>query len=148
MSQKHEKQISILLSLKEKYFNEIKSGIKRYEYRKRYVDMPSVAYIYCSSPTKAIKGIIKFDTPIIGTPEEISDISERETGEGALTAEYLKGKEKGYAIPVISWEEIEPVTLSTLKHDIPNFIPPQSYYRLDNKPKLHQYLESKRLKDD
>jgi predicted transcriptional regulator len=144
MYQNQQKEIPILLSLKEIYFDEIKSGVKRYEYRKRYVEQPSLAYMYCSSPTKAIKGIIRFGTPIVGTPEEISAISERETGEGAETAEYLKGKEKGFAIPIFTWEEIRPISLSTLRWLFPRFVPPQSYYRLDDKADLQEYLESHR----
>jgi predicted transcriptional regulator len=140
-----QKRIPILLSLHEPYFEEIKSGIKRYEYRKRYVEQPSIAYIYCTSPVKAVKGIVVFDTPIIGPPELISDISEKETGEGALTAEYLKGKDKGYAIPVVSWQEIESISLDELRDQVSGFVPPQSYYRLDNKPELLEYLESKRV---
>lgn len=134
--------VQILLSLKEEYFDEIKSGKKRYEYRKRYVETPSVAYIYCSSPVQAIKGIVQFDAPIVGTPEEISAISEEETGEGKLTAEYLKGRDKGYAIPVLSWTELPPITLQEIQFHFPNFAPPQSYYRLDNKPDLLQFLET------
>jgi predicted transcriptional regulator len=141
----NQEKIVVLLSLKEEYFNEIKSGIKRYEYRKRYVKQPTTAYIYCSSPVKAIKGIIQFGTPIVGTPEEISAISEKETGEGSLTAEYLKGKMEGYAIPILSWEEINPISLNTIRSDFQGFVPPQSYYRLDNKTDLLKYLEAKRL---
>ena len=144
MNAKKQRRIPILLSLHESYFEEIKKGIKRYEYRKRYVKQPSFAYIYCTSPAKAVKGIVVFDTPIIGSPELISEISEKETGEGALTAEYLKGSNKGHAIPVVSWQEIEPISLDELRAHIAGFVPHQSYYRLDNKPELLEYLKSRK----
>ncbi|MDQ0417642.1 putative transcriptional regulator [Croceifilum oryzae] len=135
----------ILLSLDKLYFEEIKSGTKKYEFRKKYLNVPSTAFIYCPSPDQKIRGVVQFDTPIIGSPEEISLISQESTGEGDLTAEYLKGKKQGYAIPVMGWEEITPLSLHELRFHFPNFVPPQSYYRLDHKPDLLEFLLSSRI---
>ncbi|AZR74373.1 hypothetical protein BBF96_13840 [Anoxybacter fermentans] len=51
----------------------------------------------------------------------------------------MKDLAKGYAIPVNSFQEIEPVTLDELKTIFPDFIPPQSYLIL-KKPDLLKFL--------
>ncbi|WP_131849852.1 hypothetical protein [Baia soyae] len=120
--------------------------MKKYEFRKKYLNAPSIAFIYCPSPDQKIRGMIQFDTPIIGSPEKIASISQESTGEGDLTAEYLKGKKQGYAIPIMEWEEIKPLTLHEIRFLFPNFVPPQSYYRLDHKPDLLEFLLKRHLK--
>jgi predicted transcriptional regulator len=137
-----EQEIPVLISLHEKYFEEMKQGSKRYEYRRRYLNLSSMAFVYCPNPIKAIKGVVRFGKPTVGTPEEIAVIS----GRDIKTWDYLKGGDKGYAIPVLAWEDIEPITLEKLRQRFPGFVPQQSFYRLDRKPELLEFLQANRNK--
>lgn len=56
----------VLMSMREVYFNEILTGKKHYEYRKKYCESESIAYIYISKTRKEIVGKIWFGKPIIG----------------------------------------------------------------------------------
>ena len=57
--------------------------------------------------------------------------------------EYLH-KGIGYAIPVLRMIEIEPVSLSELQKKFVDFVIPQSYYMLNNKNELLDFLLSKK----
>ena len=133
----------VLLSLQEKPYLEIKSGNKIYEYRTRYQKTPTTVFIYISQTVKKITAIMEFDTPIIGNSEEISELAEKiKPGSYAGMMEYL-AKGTGYAIPVMKMTEIEPVPLSELKKRFTNFVAPQSYYLLNNKSELLNFLLSR-----
>lgn len=125
----------VLLSLKEKPYKEILSGEKKYEYRTRYSDEETVAFIYVSQTIKKICGVIFFDKPIIGTDEEISCLAEKyKPGSYSVMMEYLKNG-IGYAIPVKKVIEFSPISLSKIQSNFPDFVVPQSYYYLDTKEK-------------
>ena len=127
---------------------EIKSGKKVYEYRTRYQKIPTTVFVYISQTVKKITAIMEFDTPIIGTSEEISELAEKiKPGSYAGMREYLE-KGIGYAIPVMKMIEMEPISLGELKKKFPNFVVPQSYYMWNNKKELLEYLFSaKNLKE-
>lgn len=132
----------VLLSLQEQPYLDIKSGIKIYEYRTRYQKVPTTAFVYVSQKVKKIMGIMEFGSPIIGSAEEISSISEKiKPGSYDVMMEYMK-KGVGYAIPVKQLTEIEPVSLKDLRCKIKGFTVPQSYYMLNNKKELLEYLLS------
>lgn len=134
----------VLLSLQEQPYLDIKSGVKIYEYRTRYQKVPTTAFVYVSHKVKKIMGIIEFDTPIIGSAEEISLISERiKPGSYDVMMEYMKNG-VGYAIPVKQLTEIEPVTLEELRSRFKGFAVPQSYYLLNNKKELLEFLLSRK----
>lgn len=48
------KQIAVLMSLREEYFNKMLDGKKHYEYRTRYLKEQSEAYIYISKTKKVL----------------------------------------------------------------------------------------------
>lgn len=133
----------VLLSLQEKPYLEIKSGKKIYEYRTRYQKIPTTVFVYVSQTVKKIMAIMEFGTPIIGTDKEISELSERiKPGSYAGMMEYLH-KGVGYAIPVLKMIEIEPVSLGELQKRFVDFVVPQSYYMLNNKKELLDFLLSR-----
>lgn len=125
----------VLMSLREKPYKEILSGKKKYEYRTRYTNKETVAFIYVSQSVKKICGIIFFDKPIVGSTEEMSLFSEKHNpGSYSVMMDYFK-KGIGYAIPVKKMIEISPISLSKIKDNFPNFVVPQSYYYLDTQEK-------------
>ena len=42
--------MNILISIEKQYFDEIKTGIKKFEYRRRFIDEPCRAYLYVTAP--------------------------------------------------------------------------------------------------
>ena len=132
----------ILMSLLEQPFKDIVSGKKIYEYRTRYSKVPTTAFIYVSRTLRQICGVIDFDVPIIGASEEICKLAEKHQPGSSdnLMAYFRKGI--GYAIPVKSARLIEAVDLSSLRELFPDFVAPQSYYLLNCKRALLEYLLS------
>jgi len=125
----------VLMSLREKPYRKILSGEKKYEYRTRYTNQETVAFIYVSQSVKKVCGIIFFDKPIVGNTEEMSRFSEKHNpGSYSVMKEYFK-KGTGYAIPVKKVIEFSPISLSKIKEHFPNFVVPQSYYYLDTQEK-------------
>lgn len=53
-------------------------------------------------------------------------------------------KNVGYALPIKSITEIEEITLDELKLKFSNFVAPQSYYNLNNKKDLLDFLKSRK----
>ena len=133
----------ILLSLREEYFNQMVDGSKRYEYRTRFLKEPCTAYVYISKTKKSIIARLDLGEPIIGNAEEISRLADNEEpGCYQAMIEYLYN-DLGFAIPVNGVTLLtEEVTLADLKSRFPDFVPPQSYFILDKKPELLNYLES------
>lgn len=131
---------TLLLSLREEYYNKMLDGTKKYEYRTRYPKEETEAYIYISKTKKQIVAKIDFGKPIIGSKEEIANLSEKEDpGSYKDMLEYIH--DKGYAIPVEKITKIKPVSLEELKTKFKNFTPPQSYYILDKKEDLLEFLK-------
>jgi predicted transcriptional regulator len=98
------------------------------------------AYIYLSSPRKAIAGLVEFGSPIIDTPSGIAEFAEQQhTGSFAGMLEYLEGKERGFAIPILSYERISPIPLAVLREQF-SFTAPQNYMVLDNYPELLTFI--------
>ena len=49
----------MLLSFRPDVYEKIKSGLKIFEHRRNFPDEPIMAYMYVSSPVKAITGVIE-----------------------------------------------------------------------------------------
>lgn len=48
----------MLLSVRPDVYEKIKSGLKIFEHRRNFPDEPIMAYMYVSSPVKAITGVV------------------------------------------------------------------------------------------
>lgn len=138
-----DRPICVLMSLREEYYEVMLSGKKKYEYRTRYLKDVSDAYIYISKTKKSIVAKIRFAKPIIGNALDIACLAlENEKGSFDDIKEYLHN-DIGYAMEVLSITPIKEVTLKELQEKFPDFVAPQSYYILDKKPELLEFLESR-----
>jgi predicted transcriptional regulator len=143
-TERGELKISVLLSIQPQYYQMIKEGTKKYEYRRKFVTVPTTTFLYVGGATKAIMGYVELDRPIIDSVESICQLAERQkAGSMAGMREYLTGQEKGYAIPILSLHEIKPVPLSELREKFSWFTVPQSYILLDKKSELLSFLQSR-----
>jgi len=130
----------LILSLQPRYWPMILDGSKRYEYRRVFRPDAMRAYIYLSTPRKAICGFVDFGTPIIGTPAQIAELAERQcAGSRPGMLDYLQGKVQGYAIPILACHDIAPIPLEVLVEEF-GFTAPQNYLMLEHHPHLRDFL--------
>ncbi len=130
---------TMLLSFKPEVYKKIYTGIKIFEHRRNFPDEPIKAYMYISKPVRAIKGIVYLDNRHIITDWE------KEFSFDNATINRIKEYEKSYryAMEISEFKETTEISLDDIKRDFPEFVVPQSYIYLDNKPELLQYIESK-----
>jgi len=132
----------MLLSLRYDVYKRVFSGEKIYEHRKIFPDEPVKAYIYVSSPMKAICGIMYLSnrTSLIEWKEKYKDdkacVSRIES--------YLLSHK--YAMEINRFENTNSISLNTLRNDVSNFVVPQMYYYIEGTV-LHKYLESNLVPD-
>ena len=133
----------IFLSFRPEYFRPVLYGIKKYEYRKRFCAEETIAYLYLSGKVRQVVGIMELGKPIrlddtrdkyLDYPDTLKRVDE-----------YIKSKDIN-AIPIKSLSLFKnPLTLESIRKEIPNFMPPQMYFLLDNHLKLKQLLEQQKV---
>lgn len=133
----------IFLSFRPEYFKPLLYGIKKYEYRKRFCDEETKAYLYLSGKSKQVIGVMELGRPIrldlkreeyLNYPQTLKRVDE-----------YISNRNIN-AIPIKSLELFDkPIDLEDIRKEIPGFMPPQMYFVLDNHPKLKSLLESRPL---
>lgn len=119
----------VILSIKPKYVEEIKSGRKKYEFRraifKKGTDVEEI-YIYSTSPIKKIVGAFEIDDILAEHPKSLWKRCKEYSGiDEHSFFKYFSNKEIGFAIKIknlnIFDEPVDP------KEAIPNFTAPQSF---------------------
>ncbi len=134
------------MSLKPQYWQLILDGVKKYEYRRSFRPDAVGAYIYLSSPRKEIAGFIDFDVPIIGTSERIAEFAETQSpGSRQGMLDYMAGCKQGFAVKILSHEQIQPIALKELRElrDKFEFTAPQGYLVLDKNPELRKFIQAR-----
>jgi predicted transcriptional regulator len=133
----------ILLSLQPQYWQLVLDGLKKYEYRRLFREDAVQAYIYVSSPRKEITGFIDFGFPLIRSPAEIADLAESQSpGSRQRMLDYLGDRAEAFAIPILSHEVFDPISLAELRERF-GFTAPQSYVFLDKDTKLRKFIEAR-----
>lgn len=119
--------MSVLLSIKPKYIEEIEKGSKLYEFRRViFKQNTEEIYVYATAPIKQIVGKICVDKIIEDTPKNLWSNFKKNAGIGKKDFfEYFSGKEKGYAIKIKHFEPFDKPIDPYLEN--PKFVPPQSY---------------------
>lgn len=132
----------IIISLQDKAYDLIKSGIKTYEFRRRWKLPAAIAYIYRSGKKRELCAFIELGQPIHGSPSEIAAIAEKmNPGNGPTVEEYFIPTQGGYAIPIKRFVEFPPISLEELRAC--GAQPPQYFMYLQNYPMLKKLLEGK-----
>lgn len=107
------------------------NGEKIYEYRKRFCNEPVIAYMYVSTPVKAVTGIIH-----LGKKTKLSDWREQYKYNPDIVVKIDDFMIRNNIVMPI--EKVIPttvITLDELRLNIPGFKAPQMYYN-DNNPAL------------
>ena len=124
--------MSVLLSIKPKYIEEIEKGFKLYEFRRIiFKKATNEIFVYATAPIKQIVGKICVDTIIEDTPKNLWTKFKKNAGINKRDFfEYFSGKEKGYAIKIKYFESFKEPINPYIEN--PKFVPPQSYAYVDN----------------
>lgn len=96
-----------------------------------------MAYMYVSSPIKAVTGIVYLDNR--------HDLSQwkKEYAYDLDTVKRIENYEKSYryAMEILEFQETSKISLAELREKVPGFVAPQMYIYLDNTDLL-QYIEN------
>lgn len=136
--------LPVLLSLKRAWLLRMVSGEKKHEFRRVFVSVPTCAFVYLVKPDAIVSHVLWLGSAVKGSPGEIAEIGERERVGGAESLlRYFGNRSVAFALPILGVGEIEPISLEELRKTVPGFMPPQSYFRLENHPVLLQILLSR-----
>ena len=129
----------MLLSFRPDVYKKIKSGVKIFEHRRNFPDEPIMAYMYVSSPVKAITGVV-----YLGKRHCLSDwmeVYKEDSNAVTRIKEYMETYHYRYAMEIDSFQETSQISLDDLRENIPGFVAPQMYIYLDG-TELLEYIES------
>lgn len=119
-------------------YERITNQEKLLEYRRVFPKDCKYAYMYVSSPIKAICGIIFF-----GKKYSIEDWKNEYREDKELLKRISSYSDSyKFAMEIRSIQLIEPITLSELRTNVSNFVAPQSYILLENNKELAKYINS------
>lgn len=129
---------TMLLSLRSDVFDKVISGEKIYEHRKVFPDEPVKAYIYVSTPVKAIRGIMYLSnkTSLLEWREIYKEDKECISRIDGYLPKHKFGME------INKFEDTNAIPLNQLREDLDKFIVPQMYYFIEDSELLN-YLEKK-----
>lgn len=133
---------TMLLSLKENVYKRVLSGEKIYEHRKVFPNEPVKAYLYVSSPMKAICGVMYLSnkTSLLEWKEKYKDDADCMKRIDEYLIHYK------FAMEINRFENTNAIPLEKLRTDLTKFIVPQMYYFIENS-ELLDYLEKNLVPD-
>ncbi len=124
--------MQIILSIKPKYCEEIFSGTKRFEYRRRVFKQEiQKVLVYATSPVCKIVGEFELEKIIADTPDSIWNQTNQY---GGISREqydqYFHGTDMAYALTIAKYKRYKaPLDPKVLDR---NFVAPQSYRYVDS----------------
>lgn len=130
---------TMLLSFSPKWYDDLSSGRKIYEHRKRFYNDTVCAYIYLGLPYRQIVA-----KTILGPKQNIADwLTQFKDDPAAIKRiqDYLT--RSNVAMPIHSFQAIKPIDAREMEKEIPGFRVPISYMFLDDKPILLDYIQSR-----
>lgn len=130
---------TMLLSFSPRWYNDLSSGRKIYEHRKRFCKEPVVAYIYLGLPYRQIVAKVELGNPI-KLSTWLSDYKDDIEAVSRIV-DYMQ--RSNYAMPIKAFQRIDPIDAREMEEDIPGFRVPISYMFLDDKPALMNYITSR-----
>ncbi|RCG17797.1 hypothetical protein DQ384_39570 [Sphaerisporangium album] len=128
----------VLMALHEEYYQLIWQGLKRHEFRRRFLSGRATTwYVYLNAPVSRLGAVIDLGPAVVDTPEVVAAIAEQaRPGNGASVLEYVRDLEQAYAIPILRVREYAGVSAEELRAELGAWHPPQGYLRLRNPANL------------
>ena len=133
----------VLMALDPEYYDLIWAGEKFHEFRRRYLpDCPTQWFVWGTKSAGKLFAVIDLDPAIVDAPREIADIAERaRTGNGASVFDYLRDRERGFAMPIRAVHEYTGFSADELTDMLGSWHPPQGYTLIDRHPALAQVCD-------
>lgn len=133
----------IFLSFMPNYFRPILYGMKKYEYRKRFKNEPTKAFLYLSSPVQEVVGVLELEKPLLNA--DVINLLDKESLAFERISKCIKNNEK-YSIPIKSLQLYKkPISLKELKQISSNFFVPHAYLNIENYPVILDFLENQEM---
>lgn len=132
----------ILMSIKTKYANQIFSGIKKYEYRKKSIGVENCnkkIFIYSSGFDKKIIGYIIIDKIISGDINYVLKVTDNVGNNDVI--KYFGDSNSCYAFHIFkTYKFSKPISLNEIKNMDNNFTIPQFYRYIRNDNPIYEML--------
>ncbi len=122
----------VLMALKPEFYELIWRGLKRHEFRRRFVEGRRVRwFVYLNAPVSRLAAVIDLGPAVVDVPERIAAIAEAaRPGNGASVLEYVRDLDRAFAIPIVGVAEYPGLPVADLQAELGIFHPPQGYVRL------------------
>lgn len=120
--------MDVLMSIRPKWVEKIRSGEKTVELRKTWSKLftDGRVYIYETAPTKKIVGWMKLDSLVRAEPQELWEaVGKRSCVDKKDFDEYYNGKHIGYGLCIKEFHPITPLPIGIVAK-----VPPQSWINL------------------
>lgn len=131
----------MLLSFSPKWYDDLSSGRKIYEHRKRFFKEPVIAYIYLGLPYRQIVAKVELGAPI---PME-KWLNDYKSDPEAICRIKDFMQRSNVAMPILSFQKMKPIDAREMEKKIQGFRVPISYMFLDDKPELNDYVTSREI---
>lgn len=125
-----------LMSFWPEIYDKIFDQIKLIEYRRTFPKDCTHAYMYISSPVKAVCGIVYF-----GKIHSLADWKTQYSHELDIIKRIDDYSSYRYGAEIIGFQKIKPIALADLRNNVPRFVTPQSYCLLENNNELNDYIK-------
>lgn len=125
--------LRVLMSLYSEYYSLLWRGLKRHEFRRRYVRRRATSwYVYLNPPESRLAAVIELGTAIVDSPGALADLANRDgPGTGNAVLKYLADCDHGLAMPIRSVSEYEGLSARELANMVGDFHPPRGYTLID-----------------
>lgn len=134
-----------LISIKPRFVDQIVSGVKTVEIRRRRMNMPAGTHlwIYSTKPAACVRAVARVRDTVTDLPSNLWQlIANASSVSKSDYLAYVAGSPSVTAIFLEHVEELDPVLeLAKIRTKIPDFHPPQSFLWLQPGSKLSKLLE-------
>lgn len=129
---------TIVMSFKPDVYERIACGQKIFEHRRTFPDETIKVYMYVSKPICAVMGIL-----LLGKRHSLQKWKQEfmeDSDAVKRISDFMKSA--NYAMEILEFTETTKISLADLREANINFVVPQMYYYIDNKPVL-KFFEDK-----
>ena len=122
----------IVMSLNPEYYDLIWAGLKRHEFRRRFVEgQPVEWFVYLTAPVSRLAAVVELGAAVVDAPEAIAALAEEaRPGNGASVLAYVQDLARAFAMPIRSVREYSGLDAEALRAELGTFHPPQGYIRV------------------
>ena len=137
----------LLMSIKTKYANQIFSGTKKFEFRRKSIgdkNCNKKIYIYSSEEDKSIIGYIIVDKILKGTLDFILKTTDYVDNQDII--DYFSGCKECFAFHISNYYKfLKPIKLEDIRVSYKKFVIPQFYRYVKIQEPIYEELESRKI---